>query len=227
MVYFVAEGNQDEARIFVECLTRASGGVLIHNQDQTYGGIDAGLLLGKKFDHISVTLTYDLKTGRFDILSPAFILNDVAAMLQLLENAYCKQNKYFVEAYSKQNTHLLGHTSAFDKIPEFANKAVTYLTVATCFFCDPGANPGGFLVTANQSLAGSNLAEEGQVHRLNKPAIQEEKQASSTPRSQTYTAKMRLVHEAWDPIDPKSQTYATMAMPVQQEKEEFHMEAEP
>ena len=167
MVHFVAEGNHDEARIFVECLTRASRGILIHNQAQTYGGIDAGLLLGKKFDDISVTLTYDLKTRRFDILSPAFILNDVAAMLQLLEHAYCKQNKYLEDIHNNQDTHLLGDTSAFDKIPEFASKAVTYLKVATCFFCDPCANPGGFVVTADQNFVGSSLAEEEEVHHLN------------------------------------------------------------
>ena len=92
MVHFVAEGSQDEARIFIECLTRASGGVPIHNQAQTRGRVNAGLLLGKKFDHLTVNLSYALKTKRFAIQSPAAIQDATLSMIQALEKAYCKHN---------------------------------------------------------------------------------------------------------------------------------------
>ena len=70
MDHFVAEGNHVEARIFIECLSHASGGKPVHDQAQTRGRINAGLLLGNKFDPDTVIMRYVLKTRSLPSRTP-------------------------------------------------------------------------------------------------------------------------------------------------------------
>ena len=52
MDHFAAGGNHVEARLFIECLTRTPRAIPKHDQAQAHGRINAGLLLGNKFDPI-------------------------------------------------------------------------------------------------------------------------------------------------------------------------------